>query len=161
MTTIRTALVDVYVLRGRGETLEALLLRRARDQVRGGTWEAVHGKIDGCETPVAAARRELREEIGCEPMALYNLSRVEQFYLHHDDEIALVPVFVAFVAADAVIHLSDEHDTLLWLSPEAATAQCTWPRAARALEDAVRMLGTGNAGLLEEILRIPPPPLPD
>jgi mutator protein MutT len=154
MTTTRIALVDVYVLRGRGETLEVLLLRRARDQVRGGTWEAVHGKIDNGETPVAAARRELREEIGCEPLTFYNLSRVEQFYLHHDDEVVLIPVFVAFVAADAVIHLSGEHDTLLWLSPEAAMAQCTWPRAARALEDAVRLLGTGNAGLVEEILRL-------
>ena len=153
MTSIRVSLVDIYVLRGRADNLEVLLLRRARDQVRGGTWECVHGKIDAGETPVAAARRELREEIGCDPLALYNLSRVEQFYLHHDDEVALIPVFVAFIAPDAVVQLSGEHDMLLWLTPPDAIARCSWPRAARAIEDAVRLLGSGNAGLLEDVLR--------
>jgi 8-oxo-dGTP pyrophosphatase MutT (NUDIX family) len=139
LTTSRIAYIDVYVLRGRADALEVLLLRRARDQVRGGTWEGVHGKIDDGETPVAAARRELQEEIGCAPMVLYNLSRVEQFYLH---------------ASDAVVRLSAEHDTLLWLTPAGARDQCAWPRAARAIDDAVRLLGGGNAGLLEDVLRV-------
>lgn len=154
MTPTRVALVDVYVLRGRGDTLEVLLLRRARGQVRSGTWEAVHGKIDAGESPVAAARRELREETGCEALALYNASRVEQFYYHTTDEVVLIPVFVAFVASDAVIHLSEEHDTLLWLTPAAAREQCSWPRAARCLDDAVRLFGEGNAGVLEDVLKI-------
>lgn len=154
MSSSRVALVDVYVMRGRGDALEVLLLRRARDQARGGTWEGVHGKIDDGETPVAAARRELHEEVGCEPMVLYNLSRVEQFYLHTTDQVVLIPVFVAFVAPDAVIQLSDEHDTLLWLAPADARDRCTWPRAARAIDDAVRLVGNGNAGLLEDVLRV-------
>lgn len=154
MTATRVAYVDVYVLRGRGDVLEVLLLRRARGQVRPSSWEAVHGKIDQGETPVAAARRELLEETGCAPLALYNLSRVEQFYAHASDEIVVIPAFVAFVAADAVIHLSDEHDTLLWLTPQDARDRCSWPRAARCLEDAVRLLGEGNAGVLEDVLRV-------
>jgi len=154
MATARVGLVDVYVLRGRDEALEVLLLRRARGQSRPGTWEAVHGRIDPGERPELAARRELHEEVGCDPLALYNLSRVEQFYLHHDDQVVLIPVFVAFLAPDAVVQLSEEHDLLLWLTPREAMAQCSWPRAARAIEDAVRMLGTGNAGVLESVLRI-------
>lgn len=155
MTTTRVAYVDVYVMRGRGITLEVLLLRRAPTRNRGGSWEAVHGTIDPGETPVAAARRELREEIGCTPLAWYNLSRVEQFYSHTSDEVVLIPAFVAFVAADAVIHHSEEHDTLLWLTPGDARARCSWPRAARCLEDAVRLFEDGNAGVLEDVLRIP------
>lgn len=154
MTTITTAFVDVYVLRGRDDELEVLLLRRARDRVRGGTWECVHGKIDPGETPVESARRELLEETGCHPLALYNLSRVEQFYLHQDDRIAMIPVFVAFVTGDAVVQLSEEHDTWLWLSPEQARGQWSWPRAERAIDDAVRLLGRGNAADLEEVLRV-------
>ncbi len=154
MTISSVSYVDVYVLRGRGDGLEALLLRRARGQVRPGSWECVHGKIDAGETPAAAARRELREETGCTPMALYNLSRVEQFYLHGSDEIALIPVFAAFVAADAVIRLSHEHDTVLWLSPADAQQRCSWPRAARSIADAVRLLGDGTAGVLDDVLRI-------
>lgn len=154
MTNSRITYIDVYVMRGRGDALEVLLLRRARDQARGGTWECVHGKIDDGETPVAAARRELQEEIGCAPMGLYNLSLVEQFYLHASDQIVVIPVFAAFVAPDAVIQLSAEHDSLLWLTPADARDQCTWPRAARAIDDAVRLLGEGNAGLLEDVLRV-------
>ncbi len=144
----------MYVLRGRGDSLEVLLLRRARGQVRPGSWEAVHGKIDPGETPTDAARRELKEETGCDPLALYNLSRVEQFYYHATDEVVLIPVFVAFIAADAVAQLSEEHDTLLWLSPDDARERFSWPRAARSLDDALRLLRDGNAGVLEEVLRV-------
>jgi 8-oxo-dGTP pyrophosphatase MutT (NUDIX family) len=154
MLASHLAFIDVYVMRGRGHGLEVLLLRRARDQARGGTWEGVHGKVDDGETPLAAARRELQEETGCAPMILYNLSRIEQFYLHTSDQVVLIPVFAAFVAPDSVIRLSDEHDTLLWLTPAEARDRWTWPRSARAIEDAVRLLGDGNAGLLEDVLRV-------
>jgi len=154
MTTTRVAYVDVYVLRGAGNALQVLLLRRAVGQSRPGSWEAVHGKIDRGETPVDAARRELREETGCVPIALYNLSRVEQFYHHTTDEIVLVPAFVAFIAADAVVQLSEEHESQLWLTPTEARARCSWPRAARCLEDAVRLFGEGNGGVLEGVLRV-------
>jgi 8-oxo-dGTP pyrophosphatase MutT (NUDIX family) len=154
MTATRVALVDVYVLRGRGDAIEVLLLRRARGQARPGSWEAVHGRIDPGETPAETARRELREETGCEALALYNLSRVEQFYYHSSDEVVLIPAFAAFIASDAVIHLSEEHDTLLWLTPADARARFSWPRAARCLADALQLLGEGNAGVLEDVLRV-------
>jgi 8-oxo-dGTP pyrophosphatase MutT (NUDIX family) len=146
--------VDVYVCRGREDSLEVLLLRRARGRVRAGTWEAVHGTIDAGETPGDAARRELHEETGCTPMALYNLSRVEQFYLHHSDEIALIPAFVAFIALDAVVRIGEEHDTVMWLSSQDAQDRCTWPRAQRAIGDLVKLLGSGSGGAVEDVLRV-------
>ena len=98
--------------------------------------------------------RSLHEETSCTPLALYNLSRVEQFYSHTSDEVVFIPAFVAFVAADAVIRLSEEHDTLLWLTPDDARERCSWPRATRCLGDAVRLFGDGNAGVLEDALRL-------
>jgi dATP pyrophosphohydrolase len=154
VTTVSVSLVDVYVLRGRGDELEVLLLRRGPHGVRAGTWEAVHGRIDPGESPVDTAIRELHEETGCRPLALYNLSRVDQFYLHTEDRVVMIPVFVAFLAGDAVVHLSDEHDTLLWMKPEPARQRLTWPRARRALDDAMELLSRGDAGLLEEVLRV-------
>jgi dihydroneopterin triphosphate diphosphatase len=154
VTTIRVALVDVYVLRGTGPALECLVLRRAAGGRCPGSWEAVHGHIEPDERPVAAALRELMEETGLTPVRLYNLSRMETFYLHRSDEAALVPVFAAFVPADATVRLGTEHDHSEWLAPEAARRRFAWPREARALEDIIALLAAGDAGAVEDVLRV-------
>jgi 8-oxo-dGTP pyrophosphatase MutT (NUDIX family) len=154
MTTVTVSLVDLYVLRGAGERLECLTLRRAPGGRCPGSWEAVHGHIEAGEPPAEAARRELAEETGLVPRALYNLSRVELFYQHRRDEVALVPVFVAFAAEDAEVVLSREHDRAEWLPVREAGRRFAWPRERRALEDAVALLGAGDAGAVEDVLRV-------
>jgi 8-oxo-dGTP pyrophosphatase MutT (NUDIX family) len=154
VTTIRVALVDVYVLRGAGPALQCLVLRRAAGGRCPGSWEAVHGHIEADERPAEAAVRELHEETGLAPLRLYNLSRMESFYLHRSDEVALVPVFAAFVSPDAVVRLGPEHDRLEWLPPEAARRRFAWPREGRALEDILVLLGGGDGGAVEDVLRV-------
>jgi 8-oxo-dGTP pyrophosphatase MutT (NUDIX family) len=154
MTSIRVALVDLYVLRGTGAALECLALRRAAGGRCPGSWETVHGHIEEGETPAGAARRELDEETGLVPERLYNLSRVEAFYQHRLDEVALVPVFAAFVASGVAVRTSAEHDRFEWLPPAEARRRFAWPREARALDDVVALLGGGNAGPVEDVLRV-------
>ncbi|MGH7533299.1 MAG: NUDIX hydrolase [Gemmatimonadales bacterium] len=154
MSDIRVTYVDVYVLRGTGNGVRALLLRRAASGRCPGAWESVHGGIEPGESPTKAALRELAEETGLVPERFYNLSRVEMFYRHHEDLVALIPVFVALVACDAQVRLSDEHDAFEWLPPPAAGARMAWPRERRALEDAVALLAGGDAGPVEDVLRI-------
>jgi dihydroneopterin triphosphate diphosphatase len=154
VTGVGVSLVDVYVLRGAGSSLECLTLRRAAGGRCPGSWEAVHGHIEPGERPAETAERELREETGLAPVRLYNLSRVELFYQHRQDEVALVPVFVAFVAPDAEVVLSREHDRSEWLPVAEALRRLAWPRERRALEDAVTLLGAGTAGPVEDVLRI-------
>src|SRR5690349_10383322 len=101
MTKVTVSFVDVYVLRGVDATIQCLLLRRAPKAVRPGSWETVHGRIDAGETPDQAALRELHEETGIAPLKVYNLSRVDSFYLHRSNEIALIPAFVALVPSTA------------------------------------------------------------
>lgn len=153
MTAVNVSLIDAYVLRGKGDALEVLLLRRGPHGRCPGSWEAVHGHIEAGETPAEAARREIGEETGLPITALYNLSRVELFYQHGRDEVALVPSFAAFAVDGADPVLGPEHDAFRWLSSEAAQAECAWPREARAIADAVRMLGSGSAGTIEDVLR--------
>src|SRR5467141_1787267 len=121
--------------------LGVLVLRRGPAGRSPGSWETVHGTVEAGETPVTAARRELHEETGCEPVRLYNASRVEAFYRHRDDAVALGPAFVAFVDRAAEPRLSAEHDRAEWLAPAAAAARLAWPRERRALEDILSILG--------------------
>ncbi|MEX2157664.1 MAG: NUDIX domain-containing protein [Gemmatimonadales bacterium] len=156
MTGVRVAFVDTYALRGGvgGARLEVLALRRGANGRCPGSWETVHGTIEPGETPVQASLRELHEEAGLTPQRLYNLSRTEAFYQHRTDEVALIPVFAAFVAADAEPRLSPEHDRAEWLTPAAAAERFAWPRERRALEDILSIVGGGDAGLLEDVLRV-------
>ena len=153
MTEVRVAFVDVYVVRVAAGP-EVLALRRAPGGRSPGSWETVHGHIEPGENPVEAALREVREETGLDPARLYNLSRVEAFYRHRTDEIALIPVFAGVVDAGAVARPSAEHDRVEWLAPAAAAKRFAWPRERRALEDVLSILGSGDAGLLEDVLRV-------
>ena len=154
MTSVRTSLVDVYVLRGEGSSLQCLVLRRGRGGRCPGSWETVHGHIEATERPAGAAERELEEETGLTPVRLYNLSRVELFYQHRTDEVALVPVFAAFVAGDATVRLGVEHDGFEWLSLADARGRFAWPRERRALDDIMTLLASGSAGPVDDVLRV-------
>ena len=151
---IRVAYVDVLVLRGTGDELEILCLRRSAQGRSPGSWEAVHAHIDPGESPVDTALREVTEETGLHPEKFYNLSRVEAFYRHSSNEVVLVPVVAAFVPREAEVVLSEEHDGFEWLRPQAARGRVSWPRVRREIAVAVRLIGLGDGGPMEDVLRV-------
>ena len=154
MSGIAVRYIDVYVLRRLPDAWELLTLRRAAGARCTGAWEVVHGHLEGDERPVAAALRELREETGFEVERLYNLSRVETFYRHATDEVALIPVFVAVVGQGREPVLGAAHDAHRWRPLVEAVQILAWPRSARALEDIGRIFAGVDAGPLEDVLRV-------
>lgn len=74
------------------------------------------GAVEPGEKAWQTALRELREETGLVPERLYSADVCEQFYDISQDRIEIVPVFIAFVAADGPVVLNDEHDESRWVT---------------------------------------------
>lgn len=153
MTEIKVGVVDLYVIHvSPAGAWRVLLLLRADGARCAGAWETVHGRVEPGETPVEAALRELKEETGLTPARLYNVT-VQPFYLHRSDTIQAAVVFAAFVENDAVT-LGDEHAAHAWLDVPAAMERFAWPRERESLRDIVSLLSAGDAGPLEDVLRV-------
>jgi 8-oxo-dGTP pyrophosphatase MutT (NUDIX family) len=151
VTEVRVGVVDVCVVRITGRAWKVLVLRRASGAIRPGSWEFVHGRIDRGETPTHAARRELREETGLTTEKLYSIT-VNPFYLLKTDTVQVGVVFAAIVDSERVT-ISAEHDRFEWLPVAAAQKRLTWPRDAESLGHARQLLKSGDAGVVEDVLR--------
>ena len=152
MTDLVVGVVDVFVFRHGSTGISVLALRRAAGTRCTGAWEVVHGRLEPGERPEDAALREVREETGLGVERLYNIT-CQPFYLHRLSTVQVAVVFVAFVPAGAV-QLGPEHDRFEWLSPDEAMARLSWPRSITALREAVQVLHSGDAGAVEDVLRV-------
>jgi 8-oxo-dGTP pyrophosphatase MutT (NUDIX family) len=152
MPTIRSDIVDVYVIRQFASEMlhsvdpmiELLQLHRARDPLPG-TWQPVMGHIETGETGTAAALRELREEIGLTPedplfRGLWQLEQVNPFYMASSNEIVMSPRFVAEVDPHWEPTLADEHDASRWVSSHQALRYFMWPGQLQAVREIVEVI---------------------
>lgn len=153
MTEIRAGVVDVYVVRPLAEGWRVLVLRRGPGTRCTGAWETVHGRLEPDERPEDAAVREVAEETGLAVDRLYNVT-VQPFYLHAFGSVQLAVVFCAFVRETRAVVLGAEHDAHEWLSVADAAARFQWPREREALGHVVALLGGGDAGPVEDVLRV-------
>ncbi|OYV73489.1 MAG: hypothetical protein B7Z72_02410 [Gemmatimonadetes bacterium 21-71-4] len=145
--------VEVYVVHPDPDGWRVLMLQRAADVIRPGSWEVVTGSIDAGERPEAAAARELREETGLAADRLYSVA-VQPFYLPRRSSVQLSVVFAAFVDAPGAVTLSHEHARFEWLAVDHAAQRCTWPRSRRTIGDIVQLLGPDNVARVDDVLRI-------
>jgi dihydroneopterin triphosphate diphosphatase len=151
-TAVRVGVVDVFVLRRRAGEWDALVLERAPAVRCAGAWETVHGRIEPDERPEQAAIREVREETGLAVERLYNVT-VQPFYLHQERAVMLAVVFAA-VVPDVPLHLSPEHTRAEWLPIAEAARRFAWPRERANVADVAVLLSGGDAGRVEDVLRV-------
>jgi 8-oxo-dGTP pyrophosphatase MutT (NUDIX family) len=153
MTQVAVGTVDVYLVRQHADGLQVLLLHRAPGVRCAGAWEAIHGRIEAGERPEDTAMRETAEETGLAVQRLYNV-RCHAFYLPHLARVNVAVVFAAFVDASAEYRLSGEHDAAEWRDLASAADRYSWPRARDVLRDIAQLYSTGDAGPLEDVLRV-------
>ena len=153
MTNLRVGVVDVYVIRPYRDEWLVLALQRAMTTRCPGSWETVHGRIEANERPEDAALREVHEETGLAVDRLYSIT-CQPFYLHSLGIVQMAVVFAAFVREGGDVVLGDEHQRCEWLSMDAASSRFTWPREREALQHITILLGTGDAGPAEDVLRV-------
>ena len=150
---IVAGVVDVFAIRPLPGGWRVLALQRALDTRCPTAWETVHGRLEPDERPEHAAVRELHEETGLAPSRLYNVT-VNPFYLHGMGAVQLAVVFCAFVAEPADVTLGPEHQAHRWLTVDEALETFVWPRERSGLREIVQLLGGGDAGALEDVLRV-------
>jgi 8-oxo-dGTP pyrophosphatase MutT (NUDIX family) len=152
MTTVECGVVDVFVVDPERD-FRVLLLRRAPGVRCTGAWEAVHGRIEPGESPEDAAVREFGEETRLPIARLYCVG-TNTFYVPRIRTVQVAVVFAVFTDSAKAPELGPEHDAFAWLSLDEAIERATWPRARQALRDAHLLLGAGDAGPAEDVLRV-------
>ena len=152
MAELKIGSVDIYVIHPAPGAWKVLLLRRAANTRCPGTWETVHGTIEANEEPEQAAMREVSEETGLTADRLYSIT-VQPFYLPKRHVVMLGVGFAAFVK-DTQVKLDSEHDAAEWLTVDQALDRFHWPRERDGLRDALKLIGGGDAGPAEDVLRV-------
>lgn len=132
---------------------QVLTLRRGLHTRCTGAWEIVHGRIEQGEKPEQAALREVFEETGLTATRLYSIT-VNSFYLHQTGTVYLALVFAAIVPAGVAITLGSEHSEGKWRTFAEASEILAWPREREALVHVQHLLRDGDAGAVEDVLRI-------
>jgi type II secretory ATPase GspE/PulE/Tfp pilus assembly ATPase PilB-like protein/8-oxo-dGTP pyrophosphatase MutT (NUDIX family) len=150
---VKVATVDVYVIRPLNHGWRVLVLRRGAQTRCPGSWETVHGRIEPGERPEQAAVREVLEESGLNVARLYSIT-VQPFYVAALGIVTAAVVFAAFVDEPADVRLDVEHEGFEWLSPIDAEERFVWPRSRGALRDIISLLKSGDAGPVEDVLRV-------
>lgn len=108
-----------------------LVCQRPLHKRHGGLWEFPGGKIEPGESDLDAARRELREELGVEVLAVGS----EALTLHDPGSSFRIVFRTASIAGTPVCH---EHTALVWRAPSELLALRLAPSDRRFVESLLK-----------------------
>jgi 8-oxo-dGTP pyrophosphatase MutT (NUDIX family) len=126
------------VVRGR-DVVTIVPTRRAADGRK--VLALPKGHIDGGETPLQAAIREVREEAGVVVMHLADLGEVRYWYTRGGQRIAKAVSFFLFryVSGDVEDH-DEEVEEVRWMPLERARQELSYPGEREMVERAISLI---------------------
>jgi hypothetical protein len=69
--------------------------------------------------------------------------------------VQLAVVFAAVVEPNRPVATGAEHDAWAWLTPAEAYERLAWPREHQAVQYTLHLLRHGDAGPVDDVLRVP------
>lgn len=117
-----------------------LLLRRSRDVVNPGAWQAVSGKIAKDERIEHAFTRQVQKKTGTTPQQLFKLSRVSTFYDEYYDTVMIVPAVGALMPVTDVTIDEELHVEFGWFAAKEARAMLQFSSQRKAIRAINRSL---------------------
>ena len=115
---------------------------RLENEGEKGHWDFPKGHIEGNETELETATRELEEETGINEFQLVNGFKEKIYYNIHKDS-KVIPKEVSFFLAKSLtknVKLSSEHQNYKWLNFRSALDQLTYSNAKEVLVKAKNFL---------------------
>lgn len=143
---IRSDVIDVYIVKRAPRSADWLILQllRAKDPLCG-TWHPIMGHIEAGETAVAAAQREMHEEVGLDVrnravLGFWALEQVHPFYIAAIDAVVMSPRFVVQVRPSWTPTLNHEHAKARWAKASRASSMFMWPGQLAAVRELTALL---------------------
>ena len=125
MPRLDASVIEVYVFRRRGRTVQFLALRRGPGSLAG-VWQPVTGTLRRGEGTVRGALREVREETGVRPSRLWRLETVTAYFDPRRDAIRAITRFAAEIPAGAAVRRSREHSADGFVTAREAARRFLW-----------------------------------
>ncbi|MCX7909353.1 MAG: NUDIX domain-containing protein [Ignavibacteria bacterium] len=114
-----TIQVHIAAWDSRNMEYKFLALKRSKNNpIYPEIWQAITGTIEGKETAIECAIREVKEETGLQVKEIWTVPFVAIFFDPYQDAVNASPVFGVVVDFSETIKISPEHETFQWLTLE-------------------------------------------
>lgn len=144
MPSLVSDAVDAYVVRRLNARLQFLLLQRRGDAPFGGSWQAIHARIEPEESAIAAAERALFDTTGMAPGLVYSADYVNQIFDHGRDAIVFIPVLAFEVPPTSQIALGEDFVQHEWCERDEAAARLLWSGQRWSVRHISDVIGAGG-----------------
>ncbi|MFI5250874.1 MAG: NUDIX pyrophosphatase [Bacteroidota bacterium] len=153
MPKLNAQYIEICIFKFENDRVQYLLMHRTKNvNIYPGIWQIITANIEPNEKATDTAKREITEETGLTPTALWVVPKVNSFYNNIDDTINFITFFAAQAPPGSIPKLSSEHDKYEWVSLDETQKRLVWPGQREAVKIVSDYIIKGDVA--GEVLRI-------